>query len=87
MTFNGSGMDDLHKILGEFPRSFTLLEVTDRFGWPTRRARQAVVNGQQTDTVRLVTEVRSPTGGTAHAVYENTQWRRNWLIKPWRQCG
>ena len=84
MSFKGTGMVDLEKLLQAFPREFTIDQVVGRFGWSVTRTRQAIVNGQQTDTVRVIQEVRSPKGGTNHAIYENTQWRKEWLKRAWR---
>ena len=87
MTFKGSGIDDLQKILQQFPRDFTVQDVASYFDWSTKRTKQAIVNGQQTDSVRLVTEVRSKEGRTAYAIYENTQWRKEWLTRAWGSHG
>ena len=76
-------MVDLEKILAAFPRDFTIDDVISEFGWSVSRTRQAIVNGQQTDTVRVIQEVRSPKGGTNHAIYENTRWRKEWLMRAW----
>lgn len=81
MTFKGSGMADLEKVLKRFPRDFTVDEIIGEFGWSVTRARQAIVNGQQTDTVRVIAERQ--TDGRSHAIFENTQWRKEWLMRAW----
>ena len=83
MTFKGSGIDDLQKILQAFPRDFTMDDVIGYFGWPKHRARQAIVNGQQTDLVRSIAEVKNSNGSSAYTVYENARWRQQWLKRAW----
>ena len=85
MSFKGSGLDDLQSILRAFPRDFTIEDVVTYFEWPVKRAKQAIVNGQQTDVVRTISDIRcAETGGTSYAVYENTQWRKQWITRAWR---
>lgn len=81
MTFKGTGNADLEKILATFPRNFTLNQVVGEFEWSTSRARQAIVNGQQTDVVRILQDHRSE--GRPEAIYENTKWRKEWLMRAW----
>ena len=84
MTFKGTGLDDLQSILRQFPRDFTIEDVIAYFEWPAKRARQAIVNGQQTDALRTIADIRcSETGGTSYVVYENTQWRKEWITRAW----
>jgi hypothetical protein len=78
-------MDDLNQILNAFPRTFTLSEVVSRFDWPSQRARQAIVNGQQVDIVRILVDHRGD--DNRFATYENARWRQQWLTRPWRQYG
>lgn len=86
MTFKGSGLDDLEKILHAFPMNFTIEDVTAYFQWPVSRARQAIVNGQQTDILRVIQETRQPNGTSGYAIYENTRWRKQWLTRAWGNC-
>ena len=74
MTFSGSGLHDLQRIIEVFPRDFK---------WPMSRARQAIIAGQQTDLLRVVEETRTPTGGSGYAVYENIKWRKEWITRAW----
>ena len=43
MTFKGTALDDIKKILAAFPRRFTIKEVERYFEWPTKRVKQAIV--------------------------------------------
>jgi hypothetical protein len=81
VTFKGTGISDLEKILATFPRNFTLNQVVSEFRWSKSRARQAIVNGQQTDVVRTLQDQRSE--GGPEAVYENITWRKEWLMRAW----
>ena len=83
MTFKGTGLDDLQSILRQFPRDFTIEDVTAYFDWPTNRARQAIIAGQQTDILRLVEDHRGGQAISGYAVYENTQWRKEWITRAW----
>ena len=85
MTFKGSGMDDLRRVIETFPRTFTTEDLINHFGWPQQRARQCIVNGQQNDIIRVIVDHRGE--DNRHAIYENARWRREWLTKPWRRCG
>ena len=82
MTFSGSGMEDLQQVLREFPRTFTLPDLITHFDWPLPRARQAIVNGQQQDIVRILIDHKNQ--DNRYAIYENARWRREWISKPWR---
>ena len=83
MTFKGTGIDDLQSILRAFPRDFTIEDVTAYFEWPTSRARQAIIAGQQTDSIRLLEDHRSGQSSSGYAVYENTRWRKEWITRAW----
>lgn len=83
MTFSGSGLHDLQRIIEVFPRDFTIEDVVAYFKWPISRARQAIIAGQQTDLLRVVEETRTPTGGSGYAVYENIRWRKEWITRAW----
>lgn len=83
MTFEGTGMDDLQRVLANFPKTFTAEMIVDQFEWSARRARQAIVNGQQADVVMATKEVRGESGATSYIVYENRQWRKQWVTRCW----
>jgi hypothetical protein len=82
MTFKGDGRSDLEKLLDQFPREFTIDEVMKFFEWPNAKARTAIVNGQQTDAVRISREHRTLKGNSV-AIYENVRWRQQWLKHAW----
>lgn len=82
MTFSGNGRTDLEILLDQFPKEFTINEVTEFFGWPNSKARTAIVNGQQTDAIRISKEHRTQAGNSV-AVYENVRWRQAWLKRAW----
>ena len=81
---NGTALDDINKILVAFPRRFTIKEVEERFGWPTSRARQAIVMGQQVDAIVVLFQPKNEIGVSGHAVYENLTWRKEWVTRAWR---
>ena len=76
-------MDDLCRVLDKFPRTFTIAMAAEQLDWPMQRARQAIVNGQQADVIMALKEVRGPDGMPTHTVYENRQWRKQWLTNDW----
>ena len=82
MTWQGNGRSDLDKVLDQFPREFTINEVMEFFEWPIAKARTAIVNGQQSDAIRISREHR-PLKGNAVAIYENVRWRQVWLKRAW----
>ena len=84
MTFTGTGHEDVQKILEEFPRSFTIKDVKDRFGWTSTRARQAMVCGQQADLIRMLYDAHPSTTGRTYAIYEHGSWRKEWITRTWR---
>ena len=84
MTFKGSGLEDLELILNTFHRTFTVEDVVREFGWTNGRARQAIVNGQQTDALRTNTERVTNHGISQLAIYENNRWRAEWIKRAWR---
>jgi hypothetical protein len=83
VTFKGSGLSNLEKILRQFPRTFTVKQVQEQCGLTIGEIRQAMVWGQQTDSVRIVSERSGVDGGPATVVYENAQWRKEWLMRAW----
>ena len=83
MTFKGTGLDDLQSILRQFPRDFTIEDVTAYFEWPISRARQAIIAGQQTDSLRLLQDHRNGQASSGYAIYENVRWRREWITRAW----
>lgn len=82
MTWEGNGRSDLDKVLDQFPREFTIDDVMAFFEWPNAKARTAIVNGQQSDAIRISREHRT-LKGNAVAVYENVRWRQVWLKRAW----
>ena len=82
MTWQGNGRSDLDKVLDQFPREFTIDDVMAFFEWPNAKARTAIVNGQQTDAVRISREHRTLKGNSV-AIYENVRWRQVWLKRAW----
>jgi hypothetical protein len=81
---NGTALQDINKILAAFPRRFTIKDVEARFEWPTSRARQAIVMGQQNDVIVVLFQPKNEIGVSGHAVYENLTWRKQWLTRAWR---
>lgn len=83
MTFRGSGLEDLELILNKFHRTFTIDDVVGEFGWTNGRARQAIVNGQQTDALRTIKDRVTNHGISQLAIYENNRWRAEWIKRAW----
>jgi hypothetical protein len=83
MSFTGTGLEDLELILNAFPRTFTVEDVVNQFGWTKGRARQAIVNGQQNDSLRTNTERVTNHGISQLAIYENNRWRAEWIKRAW----
>jgi hypothetical protein len=83
MSFTGTGLEDLELILNTFPRTFTVQDVVNQFGWTNGRARQAIVNGQQNDSLRTNTERVTNHGISQLAIYENNRWRAEWIKRAW----
>lgn len=83
MSFTGTGLEDLELILNTFPRTFTVQDVVNQFGWTKGRARQAIVNGQQNDSLRTNTERVTNHGISQLAIYENNRWRAEWIKRAW----
>ena len=83
MTFSGNGRTDLEMLLDQFPREFTIDEVIEFFEWPNSKARTDIINGQQTDAIRISREHRTQKGGDSIAIYENVRWRQVWLKRAW----
>ena len=79
MTFFGPALQDVGTIQENFPRQFTIEQVMAELDWEKNKARQAIVMGLSQDFFRATSEERS----TQLVIYENAQWRRNWLTKPW----
>jgi len=75
---------DLKKILAAFPRDFRIKQVSEYFEWPVRRVKQALVMGQQTDTITVLFQPKNEAGMPGEAVYENLTWRKQWLTRAWR---
>ena len=86
MTWAGEGRSDLDKVLDQFPREFTIDDVMEFFEWPNAKARTAIVNGQQTDAIRISREHRT-LKGNATAIYENVRWRQVWLKRAWGKAN
>ena len=86
MTWEGSGRSDLEVLLDQFPREFTIDDVVKFFDWPNSKARTAIVNGQQTDAIRISREHRT-LKGNATAIYENVRWRQVWLKRAWGKAS
>ena len=84
MTFKGTALDDIKKILAAFPRRFTIKEVERYFEWPTKRVKQAIVMGQQTDAITVLFQPKNEIGVSGEAVYENLTWRKEWVTRAWR---
>ena len=84
MTFKGTALDDINKILAAFPRRFTIKEVERYFEWPTKRVKQAIVMGQQTDAITVLFQPKNELGVSGEATYENLTWRKEWLTRAWR---
>ena len=85
MTFAGSGLANLEKILNRFPRTFTTKQVQEQCNLTIGEIRQAMVWGQQTDSVRIVSERSGTDGGPATVVYENVRWRAEWVKRAWHK--
>jgi hypothetical protein len=83
MSFSGIGLSDLETILETFPRTFTVKQIEEQCGMTRQRVLQAIVWGNQTDMIRIVSE--RGIGDSAAVTYENCRWRREWISKPWRQ--
>ena len=79
MTFQGPALQDVGTIQENFPRQFTIEQVMAELDWEKNKARQAIVMGLSQDFFRALSEERN----TQLVIYENVQWRRNWLTKPW----
>ena len=81
---NGTALQDINRILEAFPRRFTIKEVENYFEWPTKRAKQAIVMGQQFDATVVLFQPKNAICVSGHAVYENLTWRKQWLTRAWR---
>ena len=84
MTFKGTALEDLEKILRAFSRDFKIKEVEDHFEWPTKRVKQALVMGQSNDVISVLFQPKNELGVSGEAVYENLTWRKEWLTRAWR---
>jgi hypothetical protein len=84
MTFAGTALDDVNKILAAFPRRFTIKEVERYFEWPAKRVKQAIIMGQQTDAITVLFQAKNEIGVSGEATYENVTWRKEWLTRAWR---
>ena len=84
MTFQGTALDDINKILAAFPRRFTIKEVEEYFQWSTKRVKQAIVMGQSNDAVTVLFQPKNELGVSGQATYENLTWRKEWLTRAWR---
>ena len=84
MTFKGTALEDINKILAAFPRRFTIKEVEGYFEWPTKRVKQAIVMGQSNDAVTVLFQPKNELGVSGEATYENLTWRKEWLTRAWR---
>ena len=84
MTFQGTALDDINKILAAFPRRFTIKEVEEYFQWPSKRVKQAIVMGQSNDAVTVLFHPKNELGVSGEATYENLTWRKEWLTRAWR---
>jgi hypothetical protein len=82
MTFSGIGLSDLETILDTFPRTFTIKQIEERCGMSRQRVRQAIVWGNQTDMIRIVSERCA--GDENVVIYENIRWRAEWVKRAWR---
>ena len=84
MTFQGTALEDINKILVAFPRRFTIKEVEEYFQWPSKRVKQAIVMGQSNDAVTVLFQPKNELGVSGEATYENLTWRKEWLTRAWR---
>ena len=84
MTFQGTALDDINRILVAFPRRFTIKEVEEYFQWPNKRVKQAIVMGQSNDAVTVLFQPKNELGVSGEATYENLTWRKEWLTRAWR---
>ena len=84
MTFQGTALEDINKILVAFPRRFTIKEVEQYFQWPSKRVKQAIVMGQSNDAVTVLFQPKNELGVSGEATYENLTWRKEWLTRAWR---
>ena len=80
MTFVGPALENAHKIRAHFPSTFKHAEVMEKLGWTHAVARQAIVMGVSQDLFRIL---GAENAKTQYVTYENVEWRRNWLCKPW----
>ena len=80
MTFVGPALENAHKIRAHFPTTFKHAEVMEKLGWNHAVARQAIVMGVSQDLFRIL---GAENASTQFVTYENVQWRKNWLTRPW----
>ena len=80
MTFAGPALDNAHKIRAHFPTKFKHAEVMEKLGWEHKVARQAIVMGVSLDLFRIL---GAENAKTQYVTYENVEWRRNWITRPW----
>ena len=82
MTFAGPAEADIKIIREHFPREFTIADVREKLGWTHAKARQAIVMGVSLDYFHPLVE-----RGVEHegrlTTYENVEWRKQWITKPW----
>ena len=84
MTFQGTALEDINRILAAFPRRFTIKEVEEYFQWPSKRVKQAIIMGQSNDAVTVLFQPKDELGVSGEATYENLRWRKEWLTRAWR---
>ena len=87
MTFQGNCREDLKAITAVFPHIFTVREAMEHCQLTRSRVAQALVHGQQIETIRLLKNVLNPTTERMEAIYEIATFRQKWLKQPWRSHG